>query len=395
MTDAKMNAASEFGKIYYAEGEYLHYERYWDNLRHKVTFLPKCANNPSEMNDTDYIPSWRHTTFLEPILYLLHELSPLLSITGGRIEKVSCLGTRPVSYAEPHFDYTDIQTALMYNSNDVIFSLRAGFSTPYGKKNHLSAHWYQIKGSKATAETSRSTLDTMKLYRADGEWEAMEWGTCDPSQPEHVRNAAHGGADFYPISHFIDAIVNDKTPTVDVFTAVETAAPTIKAAESAREMQRRGLPYHINIMPKDQNGNFVLSKEDVEELHALGCETAIHYNFTRFPYSPEGHRQQAELYKKAIGDSRGPVNHCLIQIGTAPDALGEWWHARAKCKIDAVCDNGFCIENTTHQKISMVLPKDATAVTVNGKPVTITKKCVGERILSIVSVDVGTHKIEY
>ena len=230
----KMNANGEFGKIYYAEGEYLHYERYWDNLRHKVTNLPKCANDPSEMNDPDYIPSWRHTTFLEPILYLPHELSPLLSITGGRIEKVSCLGTRPLSYAEPHFDYTDIQTALMYNSNDVIFSLRAGFSAPYGKKSKTSAHWYQLKGSKATVETCRSTLDTMKLYRADGEWEAMDWGTRDPEQPDYVRNSDHGGADFFPIMHFIDSIVNDKTPPVDVFTAVETAAPAIKAAESAR-----------------------------------------------------------------------------------------------------------------------------------------------------------------
>ena len=35
--------------------------------------------------------------------------------------------------------------------------------------------------------------------------------------------------------HFIDAIINDKTPAVDVYTAVETAAPAIMAAESARK----------------------------------------------------------------------------------------------------------------------------------------------------------------
>lgn len=88
---------------------------------------------------------------------------------------------------------------------------------------------------------------------------------------------------------------------------------------AAKEMHSRGLPYHINIMPKDENGNFVVSKEDVEFLHSLGCETAIHYDFTRFEYSRNGHKIQADMYEKEFGKSYGPVNHCLIQIGTAPE----------------------------------------------------------------------------
>ena len=230
----KMAQNGEFGKIYYAEGEYLHYEPYWDALRNKKTNFAVRPKTPEEMNDPDCVPSWRYYTFQEPIFYLPHELSPLLSITGGRIEKVSCIGTRRGSYAEPHFDYCDLQTALMYNSNDTVFSLRAGFSAPYGPKKDVGAHWYQIKGSKATAETARSTLDGMKLYRAGGSWEYKDWGTVDPDQPEHIRNAPHGGADYYPIMYFIDSIINDTAPVVDVYTAVETAAPAIMAAESAR-----------------------------------------------------------------------------------------------------------------------------------------------------------------
>lgn len=230
----KMAQNGEFGKIYYAEGEYLHYEPYWDALRNKKTNFAVYPKTPEEMNDPDCVPSWRYYTFREPIFYLPHELSPLLSITGGRIEKVSCIGTRRGSYAEPYFDFCDLQTALMYNSNDTVFSLRAGFSAPYGPKKDVGAHWYQIKGSKATAETARSTLDGMKLYRAGGSWEYKDWGTVDPDQPEHIRNAPHGGADYYPIMYFIDSIINDTAPVVDVYTAVETAAPAIMAAESAR-----------------------------------------------------------------------------------------------------------------------------------------------------------------
>ena len=231
----EMAKKGDFGKIYYAEGEYLHYEPYWDILRDKKTNYQVYPKTLEEFNNPDCVPSWRYYCFKEPIFYMPHELSPLLSITGGRITKVSCMGLPLGSNTAPHFDLCDLQTALMYTDNDVIFSLRAGFSSPYGPKNELGAHWYQIKGSKATVETSRSTLDTMKLYRAGGEWEEMHWGTADPDQPEYIRNSTHGGADYYPIMHFIDAIINDKTPAVDVYTAVETAAPAIMAAESARK----------------------------------------------------------------------------------------------------------------------------------------------------------------
>lgn len=233
----KMASDGVFGKIYYAEGEYLHYEPTWDMLREKDTNYAVNIKTAEEMNKLNCIPSWRYYTFQEPIFYLPHELSPLLSITGGRIAKVSCLGTRRGSYDDAGFDVCDLQTALMYNTNDVIFSIRAGFTSPHGRKHDVDAHWYQIKGSKGSAETSRSTLeeDSMKLFLSESGWEKKNWGTADPNASEHIRNAMHGGADYYPIMHFVDAILNDTTPLMDVYKAVETAAPAIKAAESARK----------------------------------------------------------------------------------------------------------------------------------------------------------------
>ena len=177
----KMAQAGEFGKIFYAEGEYLHYEPVWDLLRDKETNYAVYPKSVEEMNDPNCVPSWRYYNFQQPIFYLPHELSPLLSITGGRIAKVSCIGTRRGGYDTPSFDVCDLQTALMYNTNDAIFSLRAGFTVPYGDKGELFAHWYQIKGSKGSAETARSNLegDGMKLFRAGEGWEKKDWGTAD------------------------------------------------------------------------------------------------------------------------------------------------------------------------------------------------------------------------
>ena len=89
---------------------------------------------------------------------------------------------------------------------------------------------------------------------------------------------------------------------------------------AAEEMYKRGLPYHLNLMPADREGHFVIDREQYMRLHELNCETALHYNFTVFPFSEEGHRMQMDMYKRTFGETGGgPVNHCLIQEGTAAE----------------------------------------------------------------------------
>ena len=45
----------------------------------------------------------------------------------------------------------------------------------------------------------------------------------------------HGGADYRPVDTFIDAILKDTSPLLDVYLAAELTAPAILAAESARQ----------------------------------------------------------------------------------------------------------------------------------------------------------------
>ena len=230
----EMAQAGAFGRIYYAEGEYLHYEPKWDYFRHKKTGHHVWTDDPSYDQNPDYERTWRYYTFANPIFYLPHELSPLLSVTGGRIESVSCLGTKQGESYTKGFDVRDLECALMHNSNGAIFSLRAGFNAPYGFKRETGAHWYQIKGTEKSVEWARSELDCPKEFIPGQGWvEHTDWTCADAEAPEAFKNAPHGGADLYPIHYFIDAILNDKTPPMDVYHAVETAAPAILAAESA------------------------------------------------------------------------------------------------------------------------------------------------------------------
>ncbi len=232
----KMAENGDFGHIIFADGEYLHYEPAWDNFMDRKTGHRVVTSDPTYFANPDYRPTWRNWLWRNPIFYLPHTLSPLLSITGGRITKVSCMGVQPLSYGTPGMAARDIQNAIMYNDADTVFSVRTGYSSPYGPKGLTGAHWYQVKGTKCSVESPRSTIDGSKLYDAESkEWKAMDWTAHDPDAPDYIQKAAHGGTDYYPIHYFVDAILNDKTPPMDVYKAVETAAPAILAAQSCEQ----------------------------------------------------------------------------------------------------------------------------------------------------------------
>lgn len=98
--------------------------------------------------------------------------------------------------------------------------------------------------------------------------------------------------------------------------------------KAAANMRERGLPYHLNMMPMDAEGHFQLSREEAEELRAGGCEFAVHYNFTAFPFTEEGHRVQSDMFERHFGfKSVCPVNHCLVQVGSA----AERYRMEAEC----------------------------------------------------------------
>lgn len=231
----EMKDAGGFGKILSVEGRYLHYEPQWDLFIDKETHrLFRTADSRYHNNDR-YEKSWRYRLFAEPILYLPHTLSPLLSVTGGRISKVAGFGTKLGGYTLKGFEVCDMQGAVMYNTEDILFTVMAGFTTPHGTNPVVGAHWYHIEGTEAAVELPRSNLDEGKLWTTANGWEKADWNCCPPEADSFKRNITHGGADLEPVLQFVKAIREDIVPEMDVYKAVETAAPAILAAKSCRE----------------------------------------------------------------------------------------------------------------------------------------------------------------
>jgi len=227
------------GKIVYVEGQYLHgmtEDRYWMNGETGQGLKWQEAESEPSATKTRmwYMP--------HPILYLPHELSPMLKMLDDRVEKVTCMGTRRRSYVYPKFPVPDIETSLMRTKGDTLMRMTAGFTVP----TPTPLHWHHIMGTAGQVETNRSTRDRMKLWLANGYTDTkadIDWcySAYQPSPPE-ARASGHGGLDHYPLAEFIRPIREDSEPDLDVYGAAETAAPAILAARSA---ERGGVPLKV------------------------------------------------------------------------------------------------------------------------------------------------------
>ncbi len=98
-------------------------------------------------------------------------------------------------------------------------------------------------------------------------------------------------------------------------------------------MYQKGLPYHLNLMPGSENGDYQLTKEDYDRIAARGHEMALHYNLTGVPFSYESFKQQMGTYEQVYSELPvSNVGHCLAFAGYAEYAR---WQAALGAKGDA------------------------------------------------------------
>ncbi|MDD5679519.1 MAG: Gfo/Idh/MocA family oxidoreductase [Kiritimatiellae bacterium] len=252
----KMHDQGEFGHICLAQGEYIHYANNWDlwtdvKTGERVTSLQRPADREVE-------PRWRSKVLADPIYYLPHTLSPLLKILGDRVVSVSCLGTKKHSYTYPeeYLAWSDIQYALMRTANDTVLLVGAGFSLPHVPRGPLSAHWYELRGTKASASSPRHKTDGFRLWKQGMTiYQEMDWSPAPLAAGTLQAKSGHGGADFKPVDTFIRSILDNTPLPMDVYTAVETAAPAILAVESARQGGALIAVPDFRLRQHDQQGN--------------------------------------------------------------------------------------------------------------------------------------------
>ncbi len=217
-----------FGELYYSELEYYHDRGDLDAL---------VTDKTSRFYEPDGSRSWRWG--LPPMLYPTHCLGHLTGVTGERIRKVSCLGwgtdhpwlTENV-YSNPHWNHSALmQTDRGHMVRCNIFWL----ATADGER----ARWFGDKGALYMAVGDlygdawlprSSRLDRHEKVQPV---EIPQYWQSD-MLPEPMRHASgHDGSHTFLAAEFINALVEDREPAVDVYESLAMTAPGIVARESA------------------------------------------------------------------------------------------------------------------------------------------------------------------
>lgn len=229
----RLHDEGTLGKIVSAEGQYLHgmgNDRYYQHPETGARIsLEEAKRLPGALKS-------RAWNMKHPILYLPHELSPLLRVLDDRVTSVVCMGTGRPSYVHPFFPNPDIEVALMKTAKDTVMRLSAGFTVHQPRKEITMYHWYALMGTRGSVETHRTDHDKMKLVLTEGEKAVSRevWYDFDrQNTSQEILQSGHSGLDYFAVRYFADAVINDTTPEMDVYTAAESAAPAILAAESA------------------------------------------------------------------------------------------------------------------------------------------------------------------
>lgn len=197
--------AGGFGKLVYSEGEYYHYT-------------------------TEPIASFRNWRVGGPPLwYPTHSTAFYVGVTGQRFTSVSCLGfrgTRPQhqpggnAYGNPFAD----EIAL--------------FETTEGGVSRML-----MSGSVA-----RHVEETGRVFGERGRMAGMQyWGEMEeqlpdisrPPLPPGVPAGGHGGSHGPLMNEFITAILQDRSPLVDIYESLAMTIPGIVAHTSALKAGER------------------------------------------------------------------------------------------------------------------------------------------------------------
>ena len=189
--------AGGFGKLVYAEGEYYHW-------------MPEP------------IPSWKDwRAGLPPQWYPTHSNAYYVCVTGGRFTEVACMGIPSVlEWLKPannrYRNPFGTEIAHFRTSEGGMARMAVSWDTPgYGGEQG------RVRGQKGS------------FY---GRYEGLEKKLPDltrPPLPPGVQAGGHGGSHGYLMNEFVTAILQDRTPLVDVAWALNMTVAGIVAHESA------------------------------------------------------------------------------------------------------------------------------------------------------------------
>ena len=218
-----MVEAGLFGDVYYAEGAYIHEIR---NMHYHE----------------DGTPTWRFTWQVgrNGCTYPTHSLGPALQWLKEPVKTVSCIGTGVRSV--PQYVNEDTTIMLCKTASDKLANIRLDMVS---RRPHVM-DYYSVQGLKGCFEAARAHGEQHRVWLEDYAPDANTWQPLSDFEdefmpeiwrnpPEEAKSAGHGGGDYFVIREFVDSILNDTKPPIDVYDALDFTAPGLVSEMSINQ----------------------------------------------------------------------------------------------------------------------------------------------------------------
>jgi len=217
----------KFGQIFYTESEYHHpgfEHRFFDNGK----------------------KTWRYG--FPPMHYPTHCTSYLVGVTGERLASVSCIGWGDASpilkdnvYKNPFWN----ETAFFQTDKGNAFRVGIYWNAPV--RGCERGQWYGEKMSffdpnpnglghiivRSGEQTETDDAGFVRQLSPFEKYEQPNWWQTDMLPKPLRHDSGHGGSHTFLTHEFIDALVNERRPAIDVYESVAYTVPGIVAHQSA------------------------------------------------------------------------------------------------------------------------------------------------------------------
>jgi len=228
MTCMEWARAGKFGTIFYSEAEY-----------HHEGLLPLYFDDRG-------FPTWRHG--LPPMHYPTHCTGMVVPVTGERLVEVQAVGwgdnhevLQTNQYKNPFWNTTGFfKTSAGHSSRISVFWHVAAGGTERGAfyGDRMSYIMARPEGSPNTvvsiSKDGKTVIDANGYPEGDVHQEKFAQPDHWERLPESMRvKSGHGGSHVFITKEFIDAIVEDRHPSVNVWEATAYTVPGIVAHQSA------------------------------------------------------------------------------------------------------------------------------------------------------------------
>ncbi|KAA2216743.1 Gfo/Idh/MocA family oxidoreductase [Maribacter flavus] len=232
--------------------EFLYMKELYENGElGKVQFL-----KASHQQDMDGWPNY--WPGLPPMHYATHCVGPVLALTQGEAEYVSCFGSGTIreelikEYNSPYavetthikFKDSDLSAQVYRSLFDVARQYRESFEV-YGSKK--SVEWPLIEGKPLVVHTAKKpepeipeeveSPDYAKLLPKEIQHFTTQ-GVYDSEENEHLsftQGAGHGGSHPHLVHEFVEALIQDRSPYPNAKQSANITCVGILAHESAKQ----------------------------------------------------------------------------------------------------------------------------------------------------------------